>query len=190
MTTATIDPEGAVRQYLTYLSDPHKLVDHAAITQIKAQAETAADPIDRLKAIAKLQKAEEPDGSEYLDRFVRYAQDWAEANEVNADAFRQLGVSNGVLRAAGLLSGGKRTTGSKHKTTTRSKSVSSEEIKTHVLTLAGPFTLAELMATIGGSPMTVRKAIDELVKTEKVTRLGTDKAWTGRGRAPILYQTV
>jgi hypothetical protein len=38
--------------------------------------------------------------------------------------------------------------------------------------------------------MTVRKAIEQMVESGNVERLGPDPQYRGRGRAPIRYRTV
>jgi hypothetical protein len=50
------------------------------------------------------------------------------------------------------------------------------------------FTLADVAHQIGGSPMTMRKAVDELVNSKKVVKLGPTPNWSGRGRAPLQFQ--
>jgi hypothetical protein len=62
-----------------------------------------------------------------------------------------------------------------------------DEIKAHVLGLDGPFVLSDVMSGVGGSPATIRKAVDELVEAGQVTRLGPVPDHSGRGRAPVRY---
>jgi hypothetical protein len=56
-----------------------------------------------------------------------------------------------------------------------------------VLAQTGTFLLADVMAGVGGSQATVRKAIDELIDAGAVTKLGPVPGYTGRGRAPTQY---
>ena len=51
------------------------------------------------------------------------------------------------------------------------------------------FTLAQLAGKAGGgSPVTVRKAVDELIAEGFVAKLGPDANHTGPGRAPTIYE--
>jgi hypothetical protein len=128
------DAEGAVRSYLVYLEDPRKLRDEAAIQRLTQAVLVADDPIDKLRALAELE------------------------------------------RAAGAGTG-----------RTRARAVPVDEIKAHVLGLDGPFVLADVMSGVGGSPATVRKAVDELVEAGQVARLGPVPDHSGRGRAPVQF---
>jgi predicted ArsR family transcriptional regulator len=53
-----------------------------------------------------------------------------------------------------------------------------------------PFTVAEATGAVGGSPMTVKKALDELIEAGRIERLGPVSDWSGRGRAPNAYRVV
>jgi hypothetical protein len=66
--------------------------------------------------------------------------------------------------------------------------VPAEDIKAWVVAQASIITLADVMANAGGSPATVRKAVEELVDAGQVAKLGPAPDWQGRGRAPIQYQ--
>jgi hypothetical protein len=57
--------------------------------------------------------------------------------------------------------------------------------RAYVLEQKGTFLLAEVMGDAGGSPATIRKAVDELVGAGQVERLGPVPDYSGRGRAPI-----
>jgi hypothetical protein len=69
----------------------------------------------------------------------------------------------------------------------RAKAVPVEDIKAFVLQQKGTFVLADVMSGIGGSPATVRKAVDELVESGQVEKLGPMPDYSGRGRAPTQY---
>jgi hypothetical protein len=197
-----IDPEGAVRLYLLWLENPDQLVDRAKIAKLESDYGKAKDPIERLRLLGHLDKARVADGAQLEADFVRLAGSWAATNAVPANAFRQLGVSEDLLVAAGIdvgasrrrgrgrggRSAAARTTGSG--TALRAKAVSSETLRAWMLQRSEPFTVAEATGAVGGSPMTVKKALDELIETGRVERLGPVSGWTGRGRAPNAYRLV
>src|SRR3954464_11115053 len=95
-------PESAVRLYLTYLEDPTALVDEATVKGLEEALAKAKDPIDRLKAMAALEKGKATDETAYKFDFIKYAKEWADENGVPASAFRETGVAGDVLAAAGL----------------------------------------------------------------------------------------
>lgn len=189
MSTTIEDPtETAIRNYLLFLEDPRKLIDEAQIDRLKQKAVDATDPIERLRAYTELERAQRTDDSKVKRDFILHAKTWAQAHDIETSAFRQLGVKDDVLRSAGLLGGTKR--GGKPARGERGPSrgsVSAEVIKQHVRGRRGTFILADLFSDIGGSPMTVRKAVQELVSEGAVKRLGPAKDWAGRGRAPIVF---
>ncbi len=61
-------------------------------------------------------------------------------------------------------------------------------IMNHVRSLHGTFTMADIHSSVGGSPMTVRKGVQALVDDGTIIRLGPMRSWTGRGRAPIVFE--
>ena len=97
--------EEAVRLYLMFLADPDKLVDQAGLKKLETDVDKAKDPIDRVRAIAALEKAKNVDGSTYRADFTRYAKEWADSEGVPAGAFRQMGVPDDVLSEAGFEAG-------------------------------------------------------------------------------------
>jgi hypothetical protein len=190
------EQENAVRQYLTYLDDPSKLVDHEELARLEQQARSATDMLERVKALSQLGRARKTDGEGYKLGFLIHAKDWAIANDVTAEAFGQLGVSDDVLRAAGLLPGrGARSNGEpkgprEPRHTPRAGSVKSEDIRAHVVGRTDAFTLVHVMQAVGGSPMTVRKVVSELVESGEVRNTGADGSWPGPGRAPNVYRVA
>jgi DNA-binding Lrp family transcriptional regulator len=67
--------------------------------------------------------------------------------------------------------------------------VSVATLKATVSDLPKRFTLARLADRAGGgSPATVKKAVDELVEAGVVVRIGPDPDHSGPGRAPTLYE--
>lgn len=189
MPAAKSATEGAVRSYLLYLEDPTALRDDAEIAKRSEAVEKATDPIDKLKALAALEEASTINEAPLREGFVASAKDWAEAQGVPLSAFVQLKVPDDVLRAAGfsLPTSGRRgrRTGEARQ---RAKAVGVDEIKAHVLTQKGTFILTDVMNSIGGSQATVRKAIDELISTGDVEKLGPVPDYSGRGRAPMQYK--
>src|SRR5262245_52093960 len=137
MTAATdnADAEAAVRSYLVYLDDPSKLRDEGEI-QSKTQAVLdAKDPIDKLKALAELERVAKIDEVPLREGFVKHAKEWASDLGVPLAAFREMGVADEVLREAGFdvpvaRRGRGRVVGEGRQ---RAKAVPVDEIKAYVL---------------------------------------------------------
>jgi hypothetical protein len=182
--------ERAVRNYLLFLEDPQQLIDQDQIESLQSSAQQAADPIERLRIYAQLERAENSDESRYRLEFILHATAWAATNDVGPAAFRRAGVSDEVLSAAGLVAGraGAAKNARKRQPVPARRSVSAESIKHHVRLLRGTFTLADVQSSVGGSQMTVRKGVQALVDDGTVTRLGPMPDWSGRGRAPIVFK--
>jgi len=176
--------ERAVRQYLQFLEDPDLLVDRQLVEKLQARVDGATDPVDRLLALAEFERARHPMEDGYRKAFVQYAKAWADNNQVPASAFERLGVPWEVLMDAGIEAA---------KPIARSgkggKSVTTEAVKAVALGLPDAFTAADVVAAAGGgSPMTVRKGLAELVESGKLLKLGSAPDWTSPGRAPTLYR--
>jgi hypothetical protein len=189
--TDTANPEAAIRKYLLYLEDPTRLRDEAEIDQRRKAVEQAQDPIDKLKAIAELKRASDIDETPLREGFVNNAKAWADESGVPLSAFQDLKVADGVLREAGFDLPATRRRGRRSAASDgpqRAKAVPADDIKAWVVAQSDTFTLADVMASAGGSPATVRKAVEELVDTGQVAKLGPDPDWEGRGRAPIRYE--
>ncbi|MCU1392652.1 MAG: hypothetical protein JWM34_1080 [Ilumatobacteraceae bacterium] len=183
-----LDAEVAVRSYLFMLEDPALLVDPARVAKLEAAVVAAKDPIAKLKAIAELDRAREPDRLAFEQGFIRHAKSWAVENNIPVSSFRQLGVSDETLSAAGLLpSARKGARGRTRRPSGTSTAVSKDGIKSHLPSLQETFTLADLASVAGGSPMTLRKAVEELLAEGRIEKLGLSPDHSGRGRAPILY---
>lgn len=186
-------PEAAVRRYLQWLEDPASLVDADAVARAEAAVAAAPDPLARLHALADLEHAREADSDAATEDFVAHARAYAEAESIPVAAFQASGVSDDVLRRAGFEVGGRgrRSSGGASRTRSRSPQVSSEELKAATLRLPKQFTLADVAREAGGgSPQTVRKAVDEMISAGKVRSLGPKQDHHGRGRAPTLYELV
>jgi hypothetical protein len=190
----TSPAEEAIRSYLLFIDDPTKLRDEAEVQARTVAVLQADDPIEKLKALAALERASAVDGKGLRAAFVEHAQAWAEANGISVEAFLKLEVPADVLIAAGFdvpparvrrTAPGAAAPGGGPPT--RRPAVAASDIKEAVLTFAEPFTLNEVMAKVGGSPMTVRKAVEDLITEGKVERQGPVPDYSGRGRAPIQY---
>lgn len=193
--------EGAVRRYLRFVADPSSLIDHAAIAELEREVQAADDPIEKLKLLSRLEKVRAVDGERTKIDFIRYAKVWADANEISPAAFRALGVDDQLLLAAGIGARSRATAGSARRgpvrrsaatgggeTGGRAANVSAAHIKDVVAGWSDEFVLADVVARVGGSPITVRKAIDELVEAGTVANLGPKQHHDGRGRAPFVYR--
>jgi hypothetical protein len=184
--------EGAVRLYLMYLDDPTKLVDQTAVKKAEAAVGSAKDPLDRLQALAKLERARQADGDQLREDFVAQARTYAEDQDIPASAFREMGVPADTLAEAGFDMGTSRRRRRSAPTTagrSRAPRVPLDEIKSAVGSLSKRFTLSDLAdAAGGGSPATLRKAVDELIADKRVTKIGPKQDHHGRGRAPTVYE--
>ena len=191
-TTSKSDAETAVRQYLLYLEDPAQLRDEDEVQKKTQAVLDAVDPIDKLKALAELERVAKIEEGPLREGFVTHAKAWAEGAGVPASGFRELRVPNDVLRAAGFdLPAGRRGRGaSSGAGRQRANAVPVEEIKNYVLSQKGTFLLANVMSGVGGSQATVRKAVDELIEVGQVEKLGPVPDYSGRGRAPIQYSRI
>jgi hypothetical protein len=192
MTAATkSEAEAAVRQYLLYLDDPAKLRDESEIQKRTKAVLDAADPIEKLKALADLERVANIDEKPLREGFIANAKTWAEEQGIPLAAFRELKVGDDVLRAAGFdvpASRSRRRGGAAGEGRQRAKAVPVEDIKAFILQQKGTFLLVDVINGVGGSQATVRKAIDELIGAGDVEKLGPVPDYQGRGRAPLQYK--
>jgi hypothetical protein len=190
MTVAdTEGPESAVRLYLTFLDDPQSLVDAKAVKKLEALVEKAKDPVDKLKALAALERARTADENTYRTAFINHAKLWADAEGVPATAFQQLHVPSDVLQAAGLLQtpkrGRSRARVSQADLARRRPPVKSERLEEGIVALTEPFTVKDVSEHIGGSAITVKAAIDRLLAQGRIEPAGERRG--ERGRASKLW---
>ncbi len=198
MPDAASDPESAVRRYLAWIDDPSSAVDHDAVEAAEAAFAAATDPIDRLRAAAARERAAAADVSALAHDFVVHAKAYADAEEIPVAAFRALGVRDDVLAEAGFDvptgRGGRSSAAPASRRRSdgpRAPQVAVPQIKAVAVQLPKRFTLAQLAEKAGGgSPATVRKAVDELIAEGRATKLGPDANHQGPGRAPTLYELV
>lgn len=192
VTTDAFDPESVIRQYLLFLDDPNKLRDEAEIEKAQQAVDEAQDPIERLKAHAELARASNVDEEPLKKGFVSHAKAWAEEQGIPLPAFREMQVPDEVLREAGFDVPAPRRRGrggaAAGEDRQRAKAVPVDEIKAYVLRQESPFLLADIQDGLGGSPATVRKAVDELTEAGQVEKLGPVHDYQGRGRAPVRYR--
>lgn len=188
----TPTPEAAVRRYLGWLADPTSVIDQDAVERAEAQLAAATDPIDRLHAAAARERASAADVDRIAADFVGHARSYADGEGIPVEAFRALGVSDEVLGQAGFAvpltrSGPARS--ARAATTSRGPQVSVAQLKATAGEMPKRFTLAQLAERAGGgSPATVKKAVDELVAEGLAARLGPDPDHRGPGRAPTLFE--
>lgn len=196
---AMSDPEAAeaaVRRYLVWLEDPSSAVDQAAVERADAAFASAVDPMDRLHAAAARERARAADTEAITAGFVRHARAYGDAEGIPVEAFRALGVPDDVLAEAGFAvpsSRGRRGPAAGRtraaSSTPRAPQIPVAQIKGVVEQMPKQFTLAQLAEKAGGgSPVTVRKAVDELIAEGRAAKLGPDTNHTGPGRAPIVYE--
>jgi hypothetical protein len=180
--------EQAVRQYLAWLSNPDLLRDEARISDLRAKADGETDPIAKLRIFTELERASAVDAEGVKLAFIQHAKAWADGNDVTAGAFRLLGVDEVMLAAAGLIGGARKRNRRVDAGGHRAANVSAIVIKQRVGSLDDAFTLSDLMNDVGGSPATVRKAVEEMIADGSVEKLGPIAHHAARGRAPIQYR--
>jgi hypothetical protein len=186
--TSAQDAESAVRNYLLFLQDPSQLIDQGEIERVEAEVHAATDPLDRLRGINRLQQLRAGDSDSYRQAFLTHAKGWAEANGIAPASFAELGVDDATLRAAGLAARGGRRNAGRTRQRSGQGQVRVEQVKAAAARQSGEFTLADLAAASGASPMTIRKAVDEMIGAGEVQRLGPTPNWSQPGRAPILFR--
>lgn len=186
----TPSPELAVQRYLDWLDDPSSIIDQQAIEKAENVYRNASNSLDRLHAAAAVERAKTADVDKVEADFVAYARAYADANGLPVEAFRTLKVSDDILARAGFsVSSGRRANSRGRRSAQRVPSIGVEAIKAAVSQLPKQFTLAQLAEKAGGgSPATVKKAVDQLVAAGLAVRLGPKPDHSGPGRAPTLYE--
>ena len=183
---ASKDAEEAIRRYLLFVENPAQLRDEKEIQKRTKAVLDATDPLDKLKALADLERVANIEEEPLRKGFVEHAKSWADAAGIPLSAFVELKVPHDMLRDAGFAvpASGRRNGGAPRQ---RAKAVPADDIKTWILAQKGTFLLADVINGAGGSQATVRKAIDELIESGQVEKLGPIPNYTGRGRAPLQY---
>ncbi|MFN8016573.1 MAG: hypothetical protein U0P45_00455 [Acidimicrobiales bacterium] len=185
-------PEDAVRRYLAWIEDPSTAVDAAAVEAAEAAFASATDPIERLKAAAARDRAATADVGAIERDFVAHAKAYADAEGIPASAFAALGVGSDVLVRAGFIVGGARARKAPSAApAARSPQVPVSKVKAVALQMPKRFTLGQVAERAGGgSPATVRKAVEELIAEGRVAKVGPATDHQGPGRAPTVYELV
>ena len=146
----------------------------------------ATKTIDRLMALAQLERAKNVDQGAYVEAFIFHGKAWAEAEGIPAAAFEQMGVPQDVLQAAGIIIvGGRqrsvRTVRVKVLAAPRKPAVKAEELEAGVLAFNQPFfTVKDVSERVGGSTVTVKAAINRLEAQGKVVASGERAGQRGR----------
>jgi len=184
---ADTTPETAVRNYLTFLTDPDSLRSPEEVKKLEDEVTKATDIVDQLMARAALRKAMMLDPDSYEQAFIEQGKQWADENDVPAGVFEDMGVGSGVLEAAGFYGKAQRrgTRGPRKVAAPagapRRASVKSDELEAGILGLSGPFSVRDVSEKVGGSTITVTKAIERLEAQGKIKPAG-ERA-NERGRA-------
>ncbi len=193
----TVTPEAAVRLYLLWLDDPAKLVDEVSVRRAETAVENSKDPLARLHALADLEHARQADGEQVQQDFITHAKRYADEQTIPVSAFEEMEVPREVLAEAGFEVGRRggrgrgrsSSTGGRSPSRQRAQRVPLEDIKGVVTSqMSKRFTLSELGEKAGGSPATLRKAVDDLIEAGKVKKIGPQEGYSGRGRVPTVYE--
>lgn len=188
--------EGAIRRYLEFLDDPSSALDEAKVAELEAKVAAASDPIEKIHLASDLHRARQVDGAALRRGFVAVARRWAEAQGIVPEAFRTLGVPDDDLRAAGFdlprvrgrrAEVGTEPPGGGGTPVSRAPRATIDDIRAAAQSFDGPFTIADLRDRAGGSPATVRKALDAMVAEGSVDALGPTPGWPGPGRPPLRF---
>lgn len=178
------DAEQAIRNYLIALDDPAKLKDQERLDALDKQIEAEEDVLEQMKLEAERHRLTAASPADYEADFVANIKEWAETNKVPVDVLKQRKVSDDVLRKAGMLGG-------RTRRRSRGTTVSWETVKEHARVREGLFTKQDLAEATGASSVTVNKALDELLKAEKVVkRPAPQEAEDKPGRTPTFYEAV
>ena len=184
--TTKPDAEGAVRLYMLFLVDPESLRDEAGISKAETAVAEAKDPIDRLKALAALDRARSVDGEQYRQDFITHAKAFADAEGIPAKIFLEAGVPAADLNDAGLAVGNSiRGARTQRSSRGRAPSLTLDEVAGALP--SAEFKLTDLAAAIGREPGTTRNYLNKLVSSGVVAEVGDDPNHDGRGKASKLY---
>ena len=117
------------------------------------------------------------------------AKQWAATEDVPANAFRELGVPDDVLRVAGIIVVGGRSRSRvgapKPASSTRRPAIKADALEAGILTLSDPFSVKDVSERVGGSTVTIKAAIERLEAQGKV--LGAGERAGNRGRASRIW---
>jgi hypothetical protein len=94
--------EQIVREYLTYLRDPRQPLHNGFSDRLRAKLTLESDAIEQLRLHSAIELAEQIDGEALRDEFVKIARQYAIESGITMGSYRNLGVPDDVLVAAGL----------------------------------------------------------------------------------------
>lgn len=188
--------EDAVRTFLVYLADADSLIDEAAVVRAQAQVDRAKDPIEKVRALTRLERAQTVDGDALRADFVEHAAAWIEetGGAVTASALHRYGVPEDVLAEAGLATpsstrktrAGRRAAARPVPAHRRAPALSLETVAFHLPD--GEFSVQDLAEAIDREVGTARNYIPRLLTDGTIVEVGPDPTSNGRGKARTLYR--
>ncbi len=171
--------EEDVRVFISYRAG-ELTADEKLVAKAQKALDAASDPIQQMKLHIELVTAQQIDGPGITERFIVSAPIVADHYGFDGLAFEQVhGVPRGILKEAGFTFGN---------TGTGRTRISRDAIAAAIPS-TGTFTVADLAENCGASVATVAKVVKELVQSEVLVSLGTDKS-RGRGKPPQIFQTA
>jgi hypothetical protein len=173
-----------------YLTDPDSLRDPAAIEKAQAEVNEAVDPIDRVKALTALERAQVIDGEVYRRGFLQNIREWVEATGVSVSSLRMYGVPDEDLVEARLVSRPVARAGKVKapvRNGTRSPRLDPMDVAAK-MRKGTKYRLSDIAELIDREPATTRNYVNKLLAEGVVDDLGGDPAHDGKGMAPRLYR--
>lgn len=172
--------EDHVRAYLTFLSDPTALRDQRAVKRAQAEVAKAVDPIEKVRALTRLERAETVDEVALRTAFVNHVGEWVAESGATATALSSAGVPPDALRAAGLMP--------RPAAPAKRKNRRALNVDAVCAALDIPATAAELARRFDCDRKVMMAHIGEMVADGRVVKVCPDPMYTGKGRKPMLYQ--
>lgn len=177
-----------MRRYLQFLEDPDSLRDEVAIKQAQADLERASDPIERVKALSALERAEAVDGEVFRVGFVAHVAEWIGSADVSVSALAVYGVPAQDLVEAGLIEAAPVRRKPKV-VASRGRSPRMDPSEVAALLVKGvKYRLADIAQLIDREPATARNYVNRLIEEGVVEDLGDDPDHAGKGKAPHIYR--
>lgn len=152
------DAETAIKSYIRYLHDGPESEE---TDRLQAKLQTSNDPVEMLHLAQMIQDLES--GKQQRADFLMHASTWAYENDIEAPAFRALGVPPDDLIEAGFdLENGHYP---------RRRNVRAEEVTDYILRLAEgtEFTKTDIQEATGASRGTVTKVCARLVESKDLS---------------------
>lgn len=198
----------AIRNYLTVLEDPQKLVDKDAVAKASQAIHATNDPIERLKLRSELAALQEVPTDEIEAAFIEAVKGWAEKNHIAPKALLDEGVPAKVLQNAGIDLNGHTPAPAKAKkkaTRKRTKRTATTSVKSSASTpvegggatkadavkgfladLKEPFTIPTVIDATGASRSTVKKVLEAAIEDGQIATTDESRS-SGRGRSATVY---